>query len=444
MDKQELYFATYEGVDFNSLPDDVPYEVYVLTFHHITERYWYYHNQDKHTPVLRSYYNLRDVHHLAPKAVKNLVEAGYLERDFYIVGMDFEVGDLNTDRKVTRDEFKRDGKPYGYWIPQHVIDSGFTTVSLSKSEVHPQRWSVLRDYHTIERDYNEHDYLYGFLSDVSIDPDDIDEFNPFAFHLLNGSYLFRRKWVGSNGSLSDGRLHSSFSLLPRSLKSKVTLERSPDLVEVDVSCSHAFLLAMLLTGKLQDSKTGCFTALTRSTSPSTSYYPYMNDTGVDKKCTQNYTDLTNYIHHATEGTVYGEIKKMMEGVYEHPTRDKAKKLFNAMLNTTMDDFLKYEIAGEERVNSKRLELYERMMDRWATVMKVVSENDGSLGTQLMQMEAGIMVDTVAERLKGFNFPFQMTHDGIYVGWNRAELVKDVVQNTYLELFNIHPMVKVKE
>lgn len=417
-----------------------------LVASHLLERQSYIYDEDSPTvPVHRDEWE--KVHRKGPSAVKELVDEGLIQRDYY--------------NNPSYSEGK--ARPYHYQFSDEGLNR-LRLLRLTRDGIHGNTFNSLQRKLANAPKVGSGlvDRLASFVRSCEIQPKDLTSLIGDPDFQMSGDVIQAVKILNNSPfcirSNTERRVHTSFSVLPSDLKSLVSLDGYSDLVEVDVSASNPFLLAH----RLQHLQLASQTSPVSNTKPLNSSISLHNMCGVN-----NNTVLSEYYGYSKfsgikppsiqyplhnmcgakssfqklclNGEIYGEIANTVEKIYKNkkPNRDDGKMVMMLLLNQSMEDWMRWE-------NSRKK--YRALKRRWPEEIRRLEElkkrHDQPLGVSLMREEAMMVIDRIARDLLNYSVPFLTAHDGIYVPRKYGEAVKRKVKEHYERVYGVAPRITI--
>ena len=388
-----------------------------LVASHLLERQSYIYDEDSPSvPVHRDEWE--KVHRKGPSAVKELVEEGLIQRDYY--------------NNPSYDPSHSGGKarPYHYQFSDEGLNR-LRLLRLTQSGIHGNTFNSLqRKLANAPRvGSGLVDRLAQFVRSCEIQPRRLTSLIGDPGFQMSGDVIQAVKILNNSPfcirSSTERRVHTSFSVLPSDLKSLVSLDGYSDLVEVDVSASNPFLLAHRLR-HLQ---------FASQTSPVSNTKPLNSSISLHNMCGAK----SSFQKLCLNGEIYGEIANTVEKIYKNkkPNRDDGKMVMMLLLNQSMEDWMRWE-------NSRKK--YRALKRRWPEEIRrleaLKKRHDQPLGVSLMREEAMMVIDRIARDLLNYSVPFLTAHDGVYVPRKYGEPVKRKVKEHYERVYGVAPQITI--
>ena len=435
-----------------------------LVASHLLKCQSYVYDEDRPSvPVHRDEWE-KKAHWKGPSAVKELVDEGLIQRDYY----------NNPSHSGGK------ARPYHY----QFSDEGLNRLRLlrfTRDGIHGNTFNSLQRKLSNAPKVGSGlvDRLASFVGSCEIRPEDLTSLIGDPNFQMSGDVIQAVKILNNSHfctrSGTERRVHTSFSVLRSDLKSLVSLDGYSDLVEVDVSASNPFLLAHRLRHRQLASQT----SEVSNTKPLNSSVPLHNMCGVNddspilSECygysvfsgikpsgAQYPPDSTGAgstgagagtLHNmcggkssfqklCLNGEIYSEIANTLEGVYKKkkPGRDDGKMAMMLLVNQSMKDW--------RRGKSNRKK-YKALKERWPEEIRWLEKlkewHDQPLGVSLMREEAMMVIDRVGRDLLNYSsVPFLTAHDGIYVPRKYGGAVKQKVKEHYERVYGVAPQITI--
>lgn len=227
------------------------------------------------------------------------------------------------------------------------------------------------------------------------------------------------------------RVHSSFSLMPSVIKPHVRLMGSP-IVELDITASNPFLLALHLMSALSSPSASGTSSLMRSAygilrSHSSLFSSQRLPLSLMRK------GFGEFINGSLTGEIYNLLADTLQPHYQKElTRDDGKKWMMLLMN-------------ESTAALERYDRYAAIKERFPVTIQLLEilKEDKRLGVELMREESRMVIDTICADLLNYDIPFLTAHDAIWTPPQFAPAVKKKMKEHYTSRYGIAPNITIE-